>query len=267
MLAALAALNPDEMSPREAMEALYRLKEQAANRTAPTARGRADLMMNIAERARAAAPEAAQAWLGRFQTALQRNDAAAAAELFLPDGLWRDLLAFTWTHRDHLPAATPSPPCCARRSPHPACATSTSRKSARRRVGSTRAGTECVEAIVRVRDGLWPLQRRASACPRRRGPAARLDAAVPICTNCAATKKNSSAAASPIRRATSAPRTGPTASRTARLRRPRSGRAGDRRRPSRTFDRRAPWPARHRHPDRRPPCRASATTGARAIIR
>jgi DNA mismatch repair protein MutS len=30
MLAALTALNPDEMSPREAMEALYRLKEQAA---------------------------------------------------------------------------------------------------------------------------------------------------------------------------------------------------------------------------------------------
>jgi DNA mismatch repair protein MutS len=28
--AALAALNPDDLSPREAMEALYRLKEQAA---------------------------------------------------------------------------------------------------------------------------------------------------------------------------------------------------------------------------------------------
>src|SRR6185437_16427587 len=63
----------------------------------PLAWGRADLMMNIAERSRAAAPEAAQAWLGRFQTALQGNDAAAAAALFLPEGLWRDLLAFTWT--------------------------------------------------------------------------------------------------------------------------------------------------------------------------
>ncbi len=30
LLAALAALNPDDMSPREAMEALYRLKEQLA---------------------------------------------------------------------------------------------------------------------------------------------------------------------------------------------------------------------------------------------
>jgi DNA mismatch repair protein MutS len=28
--ASLAALNPDDLSPREAMEALYRLKEQAA---------------------------------------------------------------------------------------------------------------------------------------------------------------------------------------------------------------------------------------------
>jgi DNA mismatch repair protein MutS len=30
LMAALAALNPDEMSPREAMEALYRLKDQVA---------------------------------------------------------------------------------------------------------------------------------------------------------------------------------------------------------------------------------------------
>jgi len=39
MLAALAALNPDEMSPREAMEALYRLKEQAAKSHGPHLRG------------------------------------------------------------------------------------------------------------------------------------------------------------------------------------------------------------------------------------
>ena len=32
MIAALAALNPDELSPREALEALYRLKEQAAKK-------------------------------------------------------------------------------------------------------------------------------------------------------------------------------------------------------------------------------------------
>jgi DNA mismatch repair protein MutS len=30
LAAAIAAINPDDLSPREAMEALYRLKEQAA---------------------------------------------------------------------------------------------------------------------------------------------------------------------------------------------------------------------------------------------
>jgi hypothetical protein len=39
---------------------------------------------------------AAAAWLAAFGEALQRLDAAAAAALFLPDGHWRDLLAFTW---------------------------------------------------------------------------------------------------------------------------------------------------------------------------
>ena len=32
LAAALAALNPDDLSPREAMDALYRLKEQAAKK-------------------------------------------------------------------------------------------------------------------------------------------------------------------------------------------------------------------------------------------
>jgi putative flavoprotein involved in K+ transport len=56
--------------------------------------------MNVAERTRAKtqalAPAEAQAWLDNFATALQAQDAAAAAALFLDDGLWRDLLAFTW---------------------------------------------------------------------------------------------------------------------------------------------------------------------------
>jgi putative flavoprotein involved in K+ transport len=51
--------------------------------------------MNIAER-RVAAPEAAQSWLTSFEAALQSQDASAAAALFLDDGLWRDVLAFTW---------------------------------------------------------------------------------------------------------------------------------------------------------------------------
>jgi cation diffusion facilitator CzcD-associated flavoprotein CzcO len=53
--------------------------------------------MNIAERKQATAAADAQRWLENFHAALQAKDAAAAAELFLPDGLWRDVLAFTWT--------------------------------------------------------------------------------------------------------------------------------------------------------------------------
>jgi putative flavoprotein involved in K+ transport len=54
-------------------------------------------MMNVAERKQANAPADAQSWLAHLAAALQTQDAAATAELFLPDGLWRDVLAFTWT--------------------------------------------------------------------------------------------------------------------------------------------------------------------------
>ncbi len=53
-------------------------------------------MMNVADRKHAKAPAEALAWLERFEVALRANDAAAAAVMFLPDGLWRDVLAFTW---------------------------------------------------------------------------------------------------------------------------------------------------------------------------
>ena len=56
-------------------------------------------MMTIADRKQATAPADAQRWLETFQTALQAKDMAAAADLFLADGLWRDVLAFTWTIR------------------------------------------------------------------------------------------------------------------------------------------------------------------------
>jgi putative flavoprotein involved in K+ transport len=36
-------------------------------------------------------------WLERFSAALSRGDVKEAAELFEPDGYWRDLVAFTWT--------------------------------------------------------------------------------------------------------------------------------------------------------------------------
>jgi cation diffusion facilitator CzcD-associated flavoprotein CzcO len=53
-------------------------------------------MMNVAERKQATAPAEALAWLERFEAALRSQDVDAATALFLPDGLWRDLLAFTW---------------------------------------------------------------------------------------------------------------------------------------------------------------------------
>jgi cation diffusion facilitator CzcD-associated flavoprotein CzcO len=54
-------------------------------------------MMNIADRKQATAPADAQRWLESFETALSARNAAATAELFAADGLWRDVLAFTWT--------------------------------------------------------------------------------------------------------------------------------------------------------------------------
>ena len=53
--------------------------------------------MNVAERKQTTALADAQRWLASFETALQSQDSAAAAKLFLPNGLWRDVLAFTWT--------------------------------------------------------------------------------------------------------------------------------------------------------------------------
>src|SRR4029079_19037922 len=54
-------------------------------------------MMNIAERKQATAPAEAQRWLESFEAALSARDPGAAARAFLDDGLWRDVLAFTWT--------------------------------------------------------------------------------------------------------------------------------------------------------------------------
>ncbi|MGA7210212.1 MAG: hypothetical protein WBX78_15180, partial [Pseudolabrys sp.] len=61
------------------------------------AEARRTRMMNVAERKQTNAPTEAQRWLASFESALQTNDVYAAAELFHADGLWRDVLAFTWT--------------------------------------------------------------------------------------------------------------------------------------------------------------------------
>jgi putative flavoprotein involved in K+ transport len=51
----------------------------------------------IDDRARVTPQADTQRWLAAFEAALQSQDAAATADLFLLDGLWRDVLAFTWT--------------------------------------------------------------------------------------------------------------------------------------------------------------------------
>ena len=53
--------------------------------------------MNVAERTYGNAPAEAARWLDSFAEALRSNDADAAASLFVDTGLWRDILAFTWT--------------------------------------------------------------------------------------------------------------------------------------------------------------------------
>jgi len=50
-------------------------------------------MMNVAERNQTNA----QRWLASFEAALKASDVDAVADLFHTDGLWRDVLAFTWT--------------------------------------------------------------------------------------------------------------------------------------------------------------------------
>jgi len=53
-------------------------------------------MMNVVERKQTTAQADARRWLDSFSAALNAQDTAAAANLFLADGLWRDVLAFTW---------------------------------------------------------------------------------------------------------------------------------------------------------------------------
>src|SRR5436853_7873585 len=53
--------------------------------------------MNVVERKQSTTLADAQRWLENFETALQAQDAATAAELFATGGLWRDVLAFTRT--------------------------------------------------------------------------------------------------------------------------------------------------------------------------
>src|SRR5476651_258924 len=102
--------------------------------------------MNVADRKTATAPSEAQKWIADFEASLKSQDADAAAELFLDDGLWRDVVAFTWTLQTmsgRQAIATALRDTLARTKPHnfsiPAKRTSPRWVS--------RAGTQAIEAI------------------------------------------------------------------------------------------------------------------------
>jgi putative flavoprotein involved in K+ transport len=53
-------------------------------------------MLKVDDRKRLTPQAEAERWLATFEAALQSQDAASAAAMFLPDGHWRDVLAFAW---------------------------------------------------------------------------------------------------------------------------------------------------------------------------
>jgi pyridine nucleotide-disulfide oxidoreductase len=125
-------------------------------------------MMNVAERKQTSALADAQGWLAQFGAALEAQDAAAAAALFLPDGLWRDLLAFTWTIqttagraaiettlRETLPRTQPKnfhiPP----------------QRTPPRWI--SRAGADCIEAIFEFETAFGPCQGALRLVPDGQG--------------------------------------------------------------------------------------------------
>lgn len=56
-------------------------------------------MVTSASASGVTAEEIARDWLSQFASALEHDQVDAAADLFLPDGYWRDLLALTWDLR------------------------------------------------------------------------------------------------------------------------------------------------------------------------
>src|SRR5271169_2227728 len=112
-------------------------------------------MTLVEDRPRLTPQAGAEAWLAEYAAALQAQDAATAADLFLPDGLWRDLLAFTWTIETM--AGRPAIAAALRRTlahTKPANFRIPPRRTPPRRV--SRAGSECIEAIFEFDTAFGP---------------------------------------------------------------------------------------------------------------
>src|SRR5215831_13876520 len=110
----------------------------------------------------------AEDWLAAFDAALQTGDAGAAAGLFLADGLWRDLLAFTWIIRTVAGRAaieavlretlTRAKPANFRIPPQ---------RTAPRWIA--RAGAECIEALFEFDTAVGPCNGVLRLAPDRHG--------------------------------------------------------------------------------------------------
>jgi len=108
----------------------------------------------------------AEGWLKAFEAALQSRDAAAAAALFLDDGLWRDVLAFTWNIQTM--AGRPAIEATLRQTlarTKPANFRIPPRRTPPRRV--SRAGTESIEAIFEFDTAFGPAHGIVRLLPER----------------------------------------------------------------------------------------------------
>ncbi len=112
-------------------------------------------MLKVEDRPRLTPQSDAEGWLAAFEAALQSHDAAAAAGLFLADGLWRDVLAFTWNIQTMAgrPAIETTLRATLARA-KPANFRIPLRRTPPRRVN--RAGSECIEAIFEFATAFGP---------------------------------------------------------------------------------------------------------------
>ena len=112
-------------------------------------------MTLVEDRPRLTPQAEAEGWLAAFEAALQSRDAAAAAALFLADGLWRDVLAFTWNIQTM--AGRAAIEAMLRQTlarTKPANFRIPPKRTPPRRV--SRAGTECIEAIFEFATAFGP---------------------------------------------------------------------------------------------------------------
>ena len=148
--------------------------------------------MNVAE---TSAARRSLRWLAVSRPRCRRNDAPPPPTLFLADGLWRDVLAFTWTIETMSGRAGDRGHAAPNAARAPSRETSIFRRSARRRAGSRAPAPNTSRRCSNSRPRSAPATASLRLVPdpqSRRGCAP--GRCHDTCRNCAATKKLSSAA-------------------------------------------------------------------------